>query len=142
MNRKYNRSIWSLAKSKYYGHIYSKLAFAFRLDFQCFLFQYFNVAWFNALFMCCRNHGYKRPVTINLSKNCYNSLCYISYSEDCGVVLAPLNGKINDNQGTNYNAEMQFSCHTGYLLVGAKIIKCEDTGKWNNAPPICVAKCK
>ncbi|XP_053387316.1 uncharacterized protein LOC128551050 [Mercenaria mercenaria] len=59
---------------------------------------------------------------------------------DCGVLTAPINGNIDDSQGTKYSAKITFTCNEDFLLVGDKTSICGDNGKWNNQPPTCAAK--
>jgi CUB/sushi domain-containing protein len=59
---------------------------------------------------------------------------------DCGTVAAILNGAFQYTPNTLYQGLAEFSCNTGYTLVGDATRTCQDTGVWSGANPVCQIK--
>ncbi|KAG7252373.1 hypothetical protein CRUP_035637, partial [Coryphaenoides rupestris] len=61
---------------------------------------------------------------------------------NCGPTKEVVNGKVTYNDGTSFGAQAQFSCNSGFLLVGSATLTCGSTG-WQGREPSCeVVKCQ
>ncbi|XP_019618968.1 PREDICTED: sushi, von Willebrand factor type A, EGF and pentraxin domain-containing protein 1-like [Branchiostoma belcheri] len=61
--------------------------------------------------------------------------CHIA---QCPPLSAPLNGALSPVSSPYvYQDEVEFSCDTGYNLVGLSTITCQATGYWSGAIPTC-----
>ena len=58
---------------------------------------------------------------------------------DCGTLLPPVNGVVDQSQGTQFRAVALYSCQEGYVLTPAESASrtCTDTGKWSGSEPKC-----
>ncbi|XP_052811571.1 neurogenic locus notch homolog protein 1-like [Mya arenaria] len=93
----------------------------------------------NAVFTC--NPGYTLvgdSTTMCAADSTWDSPKPTCIIKNCGVLIAPTNGDLNDDQGTNYGAIITFSCNTGYTLTGDVTRTCIETGQWSNTNPTCV----
>lgn len=63
----------------------------------------------------------------------------LSSSADCGTLPAPDNGDV-DFAGTIVGSQVVYSCQDGFMLEGAKIRTCLESGKWSKEEPICKGK--
>ncbi|XP_053398283.1 neurogenic locus Notch protein-like [Mercenaria mercenaria] len=57
--------------------------------------------------------------------------------KDCGTLATPLNGNLQYTPNTEYLGLAEFSCITGYTLMGDATRTCQDTGVWGGTNPIC-----
>ncbi|KAH3698415.1 hypothetical protein DPMN_085935 [Dreissena polymorpha] len=55
---------------------------------------------------------------------------------DCGQLYSPVNGTVTVTN-TTYGAIANYSCDTGYSMVGHESTTCNSTGHWNKAAPVC-----
>ena len=70
----------------------------------------------------------------------YNNLYLIFSAIDCGSLLAPEDGMIDINV-TTFNNTANYSCVTGYELVGDQTRTCLASGNWSGSQPSCDGKC-
>lgn len=56
---------------------------------------------------------------------------------DCGTVSVPLHGALQYVPNTEYQGNVEFSCNTGYTLVGDDTRTCQETGVWGGSNPTC-----
>ena len=56
---------------------------------------------------------------------------------DCGVLRNPVNGQVNDTNGTIFGQTATYSCNTGYNLVGNSTRMCQADGLWTGSAPSC-----
>ena len=56
---------------------------------------------------------------------------------DCGNLTDPANGRIDHTAGTTFGQTANYSCNTGYNLVGNRSRTCNATGKWSETEPTC-----
>ena len=56
---------------------------------------------------------------------------------DCGALRNPVNGQVNDTNGTIFGQTATYSCNTGYNLVGNSTRMCQATGVWTGSAPSC-----
>ncbi|XP_052820119.1 sushi, von Willebrand factor type A, EGF and pentraxin domain-containing protein 1-like [Mya arenaria] len=57
--------------------------------------------------------------------------------KDCGNVTLPVNGFVDDTNGTTFGEIVKYSCATGYDLAGDASRICEADGTWNSSDPKC-----
>ncbi|XP_053397800.1 neurogenic locus notch homolog protein 1-like isoform X1 [Mercenaria mercenaria] len=57
--------------------------------------------------------------------------------KNCGTLATPLNGNLQYTPNTEYLGLAEFSCNTGYTLVGDATRTCQDTGVWGGTNPTC-----
>ncbi|XP_060599172.1 P-selectin-like [Ruditapes philippinarum] len=50
------------------------------------------------------------------------------------------NGEVNPKTKVSANSTANFSCYSGYKLIGEPILTCLPNGTWNLKPPTCVVK--
>jgi len=62
---------------------------------------------------------------------------FSSFVVDCEVPSAPANGTVSVTNGTNYGAQVDFQCDTGFRLVGNASNVCNLSGQWEPGPPNC-----
>ena len=59
----------------------------------------------------------------------------------CSVLNNPINGIIKcvlgDDQAPSYEDTCNFTCNTGYELIGSDTTICQSNGKWYDANIIC-----
>ena len=56
---------------------------------------------------------------------------------NCGILANPANGKVSHTAGTTFGQTANYSCNTGYNLVGDSNHTCQATGEWSGSAPIC-----
>ena len=56
---------------------------------------------------------------------------------DCGVLTNPANGHVTHTAGTTFGQTANYSCNTGYNLVGGGNRTCQATGLWSGNSPTC-----
>ena len=56
---------------------------------------------------------------------------------ECGSLTDPANGSVNHTAGTTFGQTANYSCNTGYNLVGDSTRTCNATGKWSGSEPTC-----
>lgn len=58
---------------------------------------------------------------------------------DCGTLLPPVNGILDQSQGTQFRAVALYSCQEGYVLTPPEAASrtCRDTGEWSGSEPTC-----
>ena len=56
---------------------------------------------------------------------------------DCGSLPDPANGQVDHTAGTSLGQTAQYSCNTGYSLVGDGTRTCQATGSWSGSAPTC-----
>ena len=61
----------------------------------------------------------------------------VSTAVDCGVLRNPVNGQVNDTNGTIFGQTATYSCNTGYNLVGNSTRMCQADGLWTGSAPSC-----
>ena len=58
---------------------------------------------------------------------------------DCQGLAAIKNGAIYYNTGkTTYSTIAQYTCNTGYNLIGSESRICQSDGTWNSTDPSCI----
>ena len=55
---------------------------------------------------------------------------------DCGNLTAPANGQVTLTE-TTFGRTANYSCNTGYNLVGNSTRTCQETGEWSGSVPTC-----
>ncbi|XP_078687161.1 uncharacterized protein LOC144919463 isoform X16 [Branchiostoma floridae x Branchiostoma belcheri] len=55
----------------------------------------------------------------------------------CPVLSAPANGALSPAGRRQYQDVVTFTCNSGYNLVGATSITCQQNGAWTASPPTC-----
>ena len=55
---------------------------------------------------------------------------------ECPVPRGPAGGRVSGYDRT-VHAEIEFSCLTGHVLLGAAVLTCARDGRWSGAPPTC-----
>ena len=56
---------------------------------------------------------------------------------DCGALANPVNGSVDYTAGTTFRQTANYSCNTGYRLVGDSTQMCQATGNWSGSAPTC-----
>ena len=56
---------------------------------------------------------------------------------DCGDLTDPANGRVDHTAGSSLGQTAQYSCDTGYNLVGDSTRTCQATGNWSGSAPTC-----
>ena len=56
---------------------------------------------------------------------------------DCGALPNPVNGSVDYTAGTTFRQTANYSCNTGYRLVGDNTQTCQATGNWSGSAPAC-----
>ena len=64
----------------------------------------------------------------------------VSCFSDCGPLNSPLNGEVDMNQGTLFEAVATFECDVGYSMVGSATTTCLSTASWSDPEPVCNIK--
>ena len=55
---------------------------------------------------------------------------------DCGTLTAPTNGQVM-LMATTYTSTADYTCDTGYNLVGVNQRTCTSAGTWTDGEPTC-----
>ena len=58
---------------------------------------------------------------------------------DCGSLPNPANGAVALD-GTEEGSTAQYSCNTGFTLVGSQTRMCGGDGQWSDTAPTCVGE--
>ena len=58
---------------------------------------------------------------------------------DCGDIPHPQNGAVSFSD-TTYNSVANYSCKTGYTLMGNASQTCLDTALWSGSKPLCTSE--
>ena len=61
----------------------------------------------------------------------------ISSAVDCGTLTNPANGSVTHSGGATFGQTANYSCNTGYNLVGGSTRICQATRTWSGSPPTC-----
>ena len=61
----------------------------------------------------------------------------LSSAVDCGSLTNPANGSVTHSGGVTFGQTANYSCHTGYNLVGGSIRICQATRTWSGSAPTC-----
>ena len=56
---------------------------------------------------------------------------------DCGTLNDPANGNVSHTAGTTFGQTANYTCNTGYRLVGDSTRTCQATGVWSGSAPTC-----
>ena len=56
---------------------------------------------------------------------------------DCGALNNSVNGSIHYTTGTTFGQRVNYSCNTGYNLMGDSTRICQATGVWSGSAPTC-----
>ena len=56
---------------------------------------------------------------------------------DCGALANPVNGSVDYTAGTTFRQTANYSCNTGYRLVGDNTQTRQATGNWSGSAPTC-----
>jgi len=59
------------------------------------------------------------------------------FTTDCQALTNQLNGVVTTADGTTYLKEAEYTCNTGYLLVGSSKRVCQANGEWSGLLPTC-----
>lgn len=55
----------------------------------------------------------------------------------CQLPLSPEHGEMSCTQGSQIGSVCAFACDEGYMMEGAYIATCQETGTWDYKPPKC-----
>ncbi|KAH3836216.1 hypothetical protein DPMN_109587 [Dreissena polymorpha] len=58
---------------------------------------------------------------------------------DCGNLTSPTHGSVGFNSSLLDNCAI-YSCHTGYEVIGSKIVCCQQNGTWTSSKSTCTIK--
>ena len=61
----------------------------------------------------------------------------LSTAVDCGALTNPVNGSVSHTAGTTFRKTANYSCNTGYNVVGGSTRTCQATGVWSESAPTC-----
>ena len=97
---------------------------------------------------CAYKCGAGRTLHPNVqSITCLSSGTWDNFSPSCQkfcpALLPIANGTVKPSICTEHNKilpnefKCSFSCNLSYSLIGEKDLTCQETGEWNNAPPVC-----
>ena len=67
---------------------------------------------------------------------CIHDVFFLSTVVDCGPLPGPANGQVSTT-GTTLGQTANYSCNTGYNLVGNRTRTCQATGVWSGSAPTC-----
>ena len=56
---------------------------------------------------------------------------------DCGTLTNPANGRVSYTGRTTFGQTANYSCNTGYNLVGGSTRTCQATGDWSDSAHTC-----
>ena len=56
---------------------------------------------------------------------------------NCGTLINPVNGQVSHTAGTTFGQTANYSCNTGYNLVGNSTRTCQAAGVWSGSAPTC-----
>ena len=56
---------------------------------------------------------------------------------DCGTLTNPANGRVSYSGRTTFGQTANYSCNTGYNLVGGSTRTCQATGDWSDSAHTC-----
>ena len=102
-------------------------------------------------FICVYAQTHNTTVSFLTVANCYFELelmyqvawIYMIYvflsttAVDCGSLTDPANGSVDHTAGTTFRQTVNYSCNTGYNLVGNSTRTCNATGQWSGSEPAC-----
>ena len=57
---------------------------------------------------------------------------------NCGTLTNPSNGRVIHTAGTTFRQTANYSCNTGYNLVGNSTRSCQATRRWSGSAPTCL----
>lgn len=85
---------------------------------------------------------YNAMATARKETDTHHFIVLFSFSVvECGRVQPILKGEIIYVNSTTYlSSEINYSCGTGYKLVGNKARHCQDDGRWSGIKPKCEGK--
>ena len=55
---------------------------------------------------------------------------------ECGSLTSPENGNVTLS-GTNFTSIAQYTCNSGYVLMGVESRQCQADRTWSNESPMC-----
>lgn len=91
-------------------------------------------------YSCHRGYQlYGRDTTFCLENGEWSGDIPICRKISCGELNPPENGYIVQDVSGLFGDKVRFACHNGFVLVGANISRCLDTGKWEKPAPKCTA---
>lgn len=70
-------------------------------------------------------------------------VCYVNAEESCSLPNIPENGRISSNEILiNYplNSVVQFTCYSGFQLLGDGSVTCMSTDTWSSDDIACVGE--
>ncbi|XP_019626709.1 PREDICTED: sushi, von Willebrand factor type A, EGF and pentraxin domain-containing protein 1-like [Branchiostoma belcheri] len=93
----------------------------------------------------CDPHPCHVDATCRLLGRTFECSCNIGFVGDgftcsvvqCPVLSAPVNGALSPAGRRQYQDVVTFTCNSGYNLVGATSITCQQNGAWTASPPTC-----
>ena len=60
---------------------------------------------------------------------------------NCGSLPDPANGSVDHTAGTSLGQTANYSCNTGYNLMGDSTRTCNATENWSGSEPTCEGTC-
>ncbi|KAI1289870.1 Locomotion-related protein Hikaru genki [Halotydeus destructor] len=88
--------------------------------------------------------GYKlngSPSMTCLRNNTWSEKIPSCEAIDCEPPLPPVNGRVLDSGRFRTGDYVQYSCKTGYILVGESLSICLENGTWSKPVPSCKPSC-
>ena len=67
----------------------------------------------------------------------YNINIFHLTAVNCDTLADSTNGRVSHTGGTTFGQTANYSCNTGYRLVGDNIRTCQATGEWSGSVPTC-----
>ena len=62
---------------------------------------------------------------------------FLILTVDCGNLTDPGNGSVTHSAGTTLGQTANYSCDTGYNVVGNSTRTCQAIGNWSGSAPTC-----
>ncbi len=62
---------------------------------------------------------------------------YVLLAVDCGSLNNTANGLVSTSSGTTFMMTANYTCNTGYNIVGSESRTCEASGVWSGEAPVC-----